>query len=119
MTTGAGAVEVQAPRVHDRRSGDRFISAILPPYMRGLPKVSEGLFGAVSAGFVATGDFKEALAGLQGEKASDLSASSIGQNDVVVGAGVPATKCSRSHWDQRRQLGGPGSFSGIEFDFGI
>ena len=31
VTTGAGTVEVQAPRVHDRRSGYRFTSSILPP----------------------------------------------------------------------------------------
>ena len=43
VTTGAGTVEVQAPRVHDRRSGHRFTSSILPPYMRRSPKVEEVL----------------------------------------------------------------------------
>src|SRR5690554_5939155 len=34
ITTAAGRVEVRAPRVDDRRDGERFVSAILPPYMR-------------------------------------------------------------------------------------
>ena len=46
VVLGAGAVKVRAPRVEDRRvdaNGERsrFSSAILPPYMRRSPKVSE------------------------------------------------------------------------------
>ena len=46
VTLGAGTVEVNAPRVNDRRldqSGrrQRFTSHILPPYMRRSPKVAE------------------------------------------------------------------------------
>ncbi len=41
VTTGTGTMEEQAPRVHDRRSGHRFTSSILPPYMRRSPKVQE------------------------------------------------------------------------------
>jgi hypothetical protein len=36
-------VDVTAPRVDDRRDGHRFSSAILPPYMRRSPKVTEVL----------------------------------------------------------------------------
>jgi hypothetical protein len=43
VTTGAGMVEVKAPRVDDRREGQRFASAILPAYMRKSPKVTEVL----------------------------------------------------------------------------
>src|SRR5438552_15397761 len=49
VTTAAGAVEVQAPRVNDRRvdeaSGERarFASQILPPWCRRSPKVTEVL----------------------------------------------------------------------------
>jgi len=43
VTTGAGMVEVKAPRVDDRREGERFTSAILPAYMRKSPKVTEVL----------------------------------------------------------------------------
>src|SRR5918911_4938670 len=44
---GAGMIEVRAPRVNDKRVDEptgerkRFRSAILPPYMRRSPKVSE------------------------------------------------------------------------------
>jgi transposase-like protein len=45
---GAGAVEVKAPRVNDRRVDEdgnrqRFKSLIVPPYMRRSPKVTEVL----------------------------------------------------------------------------
>ena len=43
VTTGAGAIEVRAPRIDDRREGCRFSSAILPAYMRKSPKVTEVL----------------------------------------------------------------------------
>src|SRR6266516_4194806 len=49
VTTAAGAVEVVAPRVNDRRAdrvtGERmrFSSAILPPWCRRSPKVAEVL----------------------------------------------------------------------------
>ncbi len=69
-------MEVQAPRVHDRRSRQRSTSSILPPYMRRSPKVSEVLPVLYLRG-LSTGDSKEALAGLLEEKASGLSASSI------------------------------------------
>jgi putative transposase len=36
-------VEVKAPRVDDRRQGERYSSAILPAYMRTSPKVTEVL----------------------------------------------------------------------------
>src|ERR1700704_3272691 len=34
VTTAAGELKIQAPRVHDRREGRRFSSAILPSYWR-------------------------------------------------------------------------------------
>ena len=49
VVTGAGAVEVVAPRVNDKRVDEttggrrRFSSAILPPWCRKSPKVSEVL----------------------------------------------------------------------------
>jgi hypothetical protein len=49
VLTSAGAVEVIAPRVNDRRvdpdTGERrrFSSAILPPWCRKTPKVTEAL----------------------------------------------------------------------------
>lgn len=34
ITMGSGSVEIQAPRVNDRREGEKFFSSILPPYLR-------------------------------------------------------------------------------------
>jgi putative transposase len=43
VTTAAGELKIQTPRVHDRRDGRRFTSAILPPWARRSPKVTEVL----------------------------------------------------------------------------
>ena len=67
VTTGAGTVEVQAPRVDDRRPGHRFTSSILPPYMRRSPKVEEVLPLLYLRG-LSTGDFKEASGALWGTR---------------------------------------------------
>ena len=39
VTLGVGTVEVEAPRVNDRRDGIKFCSSILPPYLRRSPKI--------------------------------------------------------------------------------
>ncbi|MCP4006368.1 MAG: IS256 family transposase, partial [bacterium] len=62
--------------VHDRRDDHRFSSQILPPYMRKSPKVAEVLPILYLRG-LSTGDFREALPALLGEKASGLSPASI------------------------------------------
>jgi putative transposase len=77
LTTGVGTLEIQAPRVNDRRTGQRFTSEILPPYMRRSPKVAEVLPVLYLRG-LSTGDFQAALPQLLGEDASaGLSASVI------------------------------------------
>jgi transposase-like protein len=43
VTTAAGELEIEAPRVNDRREGSRFTSKILPPWARRSPKVTEVL----------------------------------------------------------------------------
>jgi transposase-like protein len=75
VTTGAGMVAVSAPRVDDRREGERFSSAILPAYMRKSPKVTEVLPILYLRG-LSTGDFAPALAEFFGSKAG-LSASTV------------------------------------------
>src|SRR3982075_44001 len=74
VTTAAGALEIQAPRVHDRREGRRFSSAILPPWARRSPKVTEVLPVLYLRG-ISTKDFEPALAEFFGSEA--LSASTI------------------------------------------
>src|SRR5690242_8466439 len=76
VLTSAGAVEVVAPRVNDRRvdpdTGERlrFSSAILPPWCRKTPKITEVLpllylYGLSSGDFVpALGQFLGSPAGL-------------------------------------------------------
>src|SRR3989475_2257686 len=75
VTTAAGALEIQAPRVHDRREGRRFTSAILPPWARRSPKVTEVLPVLYLRG-ISTKDFEPALAEFFGSEAG-LSASTI------------------------------------------
>jgi transposase-like protein len=75
VTTAAGELEIQAPRVHDRRKGRRFTSAILPPWARRSPKVTEVLPVLYLRG-ISTKDFEPALAEFFGSEAG-LSASTI------------------------------------------
>ena len=66
IVTSAGAVEVRAPRVNDKRVDEvtgermRFSSTILPPWARKTPKVSEVLPLLYLHG-LSTGDFVPAL----------------------------------------------------------
>jgi hypothetical protein len=76
VVTSAGAVEVTAPRVNDKRADPatgermRFSSAILPPWARKTPRISEVLpllylHGLFSGDFVpALGQFLGSHAGL-------------------------------------------------------
>jgi transposase-like protein len=75
VTTAAGELEIQVPRVHDRREGRRFTSAILPPWARRSPKVTEVLPVLYLRG-ISTKDFEPALAEFFGSEAG-LSASTI------------------------------------------
>ena len=76
LTLGAGVVKIRAPRVHDRRSGQRFSSRILPPYMRRSPRLEEALPVLYLRG-LSTGDFSEALPVLLGPEAAGLSPTTI------------------------------------------
>lgn len=76
VTVGSGTMEVRAPRVDDRREGQKFTSRILPPYMRRSPKVSEVLPILYLRG-LSTGDFRPGLEALLGEDAAGLSPANI------------------------------------------
>ena len=77
VLTSAGAVEVTAPRINDKRADPatgermRFSSAILPPWARKTPQVTEVLPLLYLHG-LSTGDFQPALSGLLGEDAAGL-----------------------------------------------
>jgi transposase-like protein len=74
VLTSAGAIEVTAPRVNDKRvdpaTGERqrFSSAILPPWCRKTPKISEVLPLLYLHG-LSTGDFVPALGQFLGSSA--------------------------------------------------
>ena len=78
ILTGLGPVEVQQPRVLDRRGeeGEAFSSKILPPYLRKTRSLEELIPWLYLKG-VSTGDFGEALSALVGPGAEGLSASTI------------------------------------------
>ncbi len=78
LLTGAGSVKVKAPRINDKRPDRKFTSAILPPYMRRSPNVSEVLPILYLKG-ISSGDFQGALEALLGKDAAGLSAGSIGR----------------------------------------
>lgn len=81
ITTAAGGIEIQAPRVNDQRvdedTGERlgFKSVIVPPWCRKSPKVSEVLPLMYLHG-MSSGDFAPALENFFGS-AAGLSASVI------------------------------------------
>ena len=73
VTTGAGPIEVTAPRVNDKRVDDagercRFRSSILTPWARKSPKVTEVLPLMYLHG-MSSGDFAPALTGFFGSAA--------------------------------------------------
>jgi putative transposase len=76
--TGIGSVDVEQPRVLDRRGaeGEIFSSKILPPYLRKTRSLEELIPWLYLKG-VSTGDFGEALSALVGPGAEGLSASTI------------------------------------------
>lgn len=79
ITTGVGQVEIEQPRVHDRRgdeAAEKFTSKILPPYLRKTKSIEELLPWLYLKG-ISTGDFGEALQSILGKDVPGLSASTI------------------------------------------
>ena len=73
--TGIGPIKVRQPRIR-HRDGQKFSSAILPPYMRRVPSI-DALIPALYLKGISTGDFTEALTAILGERASGLSATNV------------------------------------------
>jgi len=77
VLTGIGPVTVKVPKVRDRnKSGIKFNSKLLPPYLRRSKSLEDTLPWLYLKG-ISTGDFSEALQSLVGEGAKGLSASTI------------------------------------------
>lgn len=77
ITTGVGEVAVQVPKVRDRsRSGIKFNSSLLPPYLKRSRSVEAVLPWLYFKG-ILTGDFEEALSSLLGVNAAGSSSSTI------------------------------------------
>ncbi len=79
ILSGVGPIEVEQPRVLDRRSkneAEPFSSRILPPYLRKTKSLEELIPWLYLKG-ISTGDFSEALSALVGPSAAGLSATTI------------------------------------------
>jgi putative transposase len=76
LTLSSGTIALQAPRVRDRRPGERFASQILPAYLRKSPKV-ENLLPVLYLKGLSTSDFRSALTEFFGEGTKGLSPSAI------------------------------------------
>jgi len=77
VTTSVGSVTVNAPRVNDKRDGDKFISRVLPPYLRSSAKV-ESLIPALYLRGLSTGKICETLKEyFEGEGSMGLSPATV------------------------------------------
>lgn len=76
IITGVGRVRIEQPRVNDKRTGMKYTSNILPPYMRRVPSV-DALIPALYLKGISTGDMYEALEAILGKKAAGLSATNV------------------------------------------
>jgi len=103
IVTGVGAVQVQQPRVHDRRpAGERevFHSKILPPYLRKTKSLEELIPWLYLKG-ISTGGFQEALQALVGPECPGLSATTITR--------------LKSGWEQEHQMWAKRSLENKEY----
>lgn len=76
VQVGSLPVEIEAPRVNDRRPEERFQSRIVPPYVRRSKKLEEAIPIFYLRGW-STGDFTPALSELFGEEAKGFSPAQI------------------------------------------
>jgi len=76
VVVGCGQINIEAPRVRDNRVDEKFLSKILPPYVRKSPNV-ESVIPILYLKGLSTGDFQSALSVLFGDGVKGLSPSSI------------------------------------------
>ena len=76
IQTGIGPIQIEQPRVRDRRENRRFRSSILPRYARRAPSV-EAVIPALYLKGISSRDFSEALESLLGKNAQGLSPTNI------------------------------------------
>jgi putative transposase len=105
VLTSAGAVQVTAPRVNDRRADPatgqrmRFSSAILPPWARKTPQISEVLpllylHGLPSGDFVpALGQFPGSHAGLSSSTVTRLTGTWSAEAAAFMTRDLPGVDC--------------------------
>jgi transposase-like protein len=103
ILTGLGRLEVEQPRVHDRRAPEEreeFVSKILPPYLRKTGSIEELVPWLYLKG-VSTGDMNEAVQSLLGPDCPGLSASTV-------------TSLKKS-WEEEFKEWNPGPLEGKEY----
>ncbi|MDP6129578.1 MAG: IS256 family transposase [Planctomycetota bacterium] len=76
IVSGVGPLEIEQPRIDDRRPGRKFTSQILPPFLRRMPSV-DSLIPVLYLKGISTGDFREALTAILGDNVAGLSATNI------------------------------------------
>ena len=76
VQTACGNVEVKLPRVDDRKATEKFVSKILPPFVRKTPTV-ETLIASLYLAGVSSNKFQEALSSVFGEDSKGFSSASI------------------------------------------
>ena len=75
IISGAGPLRIRQKRVRNR-SGTRFTSRILPPFLRRVPSI-DALIPALYLKGISTNDFSEALEAILGPQVAGLSATNI------------------------------------------
>lgn len=76
IQTACGNVKVRLPRIDDRKATERFVSRILPPFVRKTPTV-ETLIAALYLAGVSSNKFQEALSSVFGENSKGFSPNTI------------------------------------------
>lgn len=76
VQTSSGNITVKLPRVDDRKSTEKFISKILPPFVRNTPTV-ETLIAALYLAGVSSNKFQDALSSVFGEDSKGFSPATI------------------------------------------